>query len=179
MNFKPLKIEGAFIIELNHFKDYRGEFIKTFHHDDFKDFGIPSLHFTESYFSISQKDVIRGMHFQKIPHEHHKLVYLTCGSATDVILDLRKESATYGQYETIHLDATQPKAVFIPIGLAHGFKALENNTAMTYLLTSVYNPNADGGVAYNSFGYDWSCENPIISERDKKFPDLKDFETCF
>jgi dTDP-4-dehydrorhamnose 3,5-epimerase len=179
MEFKELELEGAFLIKLNHFQDDRGAFIKSFHHDFFEKAGLPQLHFTENYFSISHKNVIRGMHFQKPPHDHHKLVFLSNGKAIDVILDLRKSSKTYGKCVDVVLDAENPHAVFIPKGMAHGFKSLENNTCMHYLLTSVYNTDADGGIAYNSFGYDWKIENPILSKRDLSFENLVDFKSMF
>lgn len=107
MNVIPTKIEGVFIIETDIFQDERGSFVKTFHKDIFKANNL-SVDFEESFYSISNKDVIRGMHIQLPPKDHSKLVYVTRGSILDVILDLRKGSPTYGEYNAIELSGENP-----------------------------------------------------------------------
>lgn len=167
-------LEGVFIIKNKVFKDERGNFIKTYHEKDFKDNNLIT-NFKESYFSVSKKNVIRGMHFQLPPFDHEKLVYVAKGQVLDVILDLRKNSKTKGKSISINLSEENGYSIYIPKGLAHGFKSLEDGTIMVYNVGTVYNQEADFGVRYNSFNFNWEIENPIISKRDKNFEDLKIF----
>jgi len=173
-----MKIEDTFIpglklIHLDKFIDIRGSFLKVFNEDYFAENGLET-DFKESYYSISHKNVIRGMHFQVSPAEHTKLVYLNSGSIVDVILDIRKNSPTYGQHFTINLNCDKPILVYIPVGCAHGFLSLEDNTMVTYMQTSCYNKSCDMGIKYNSFGMEWDIENPIVSNRDLSFPGFSD-----
>lgn len=178
MIFTGTKIHGLFLIQPKRFEDQRGYFIKTFHAETFKPYGLNEP-FVESYFSSSDKNVIRGMHFQTPPHEHTKLVYVSRGAATDVIVDLRRHSPTYGQFVSSRLDENNGFMFLIPKGCAHGFLALENNTVMTYNQTTMYAPDNDGGIRYDSFGFDWKIDNPVMSDRDLKFPTLADFKSPF
>ena len=178
MKIIDTKIQGLKILEPKVFEDSRGKFIKTFTYDFFKDNSV-DIDIKETYYSVSHKDVIRGMHFQTPPYEHIKLVYVPCGSIVDVVLDIRKNSPTYGQYFNIELSAINGNVLIIPKGLAHGFKSLEDNTHVTYMQTTCYAPNNDGGTRYDSFGFDWECENPKLSNRDKEFPRLDEFKTPF
>ncbi len=173
MEIESTFIQGLKLIHLKKFKDQRGSFIKIFNSDFFKVNGLETA-FKESYYSISSKNVIRGMHFQVPPEEHIKLVYLNAGRMLDVVLDIRKTSATYGQYFSIELNTETPVLLYIPVGCAHGFLSLEDNVMVTYLQTSCYNNICDKGIKYNSFGMDWKVWNPIISERDSNFPDFLD-----
>ncbi len=119
------------------------------------------------------------MHFQLPPHQHSKIVFCPHGAILDVIVDLRRDSPTYGQHFAEELSAANHKAYFIPEGCAHGFKALTEDAMTYYLVSSEYNKDADTGIAYNSFGFDWGVASPIISERDKTFPALGAWESPF
>lgn len=176
--FEELPLEGAFLISLPSFTDNRGAFNKTFQHSLLAEKGI-HFELKESYFSLSKKDVIRGMHFQTPPHQHAKIVFCPVGSILDVILDLRKGSATYGQFYSTILSAENNKAYYIPEGFAHGFKALTENAMTYYLVSSEHNKQHDAGVRFDSFGMDWECANPIFSDRDYTFGMFPDFETPF
>jgi len=171
-------IEGLYIFQSNIFKDNRGEFIKVYSEDLFKSFGL-NIKIQESYYSISQKNVIRGIHFQKPPYDHIKLVFVTNGSILDVVLDIRRNSKTFGKYFSINLKANDGQILIIPKGLAHGFKSLEYNTIVHYMQTTCYAPDYDDGIKYDSFGFDWKCENPIVSKRDLSFKSFDEFETPF
>lgn len=175
--FEPI-LNGAYIITLPAFFDERGSFVKTFHDTTLREHGI-DFQLKESYFSFSKKDVIRGMHFQMPPHQHAKIVFCPQGAILDVIIDLRKESATYGQYVATELSADNHKAYYIPEGFAHGFKSLTDDAITYYLVSSEYSKDHDTGIIYNSFGFDWETEQPIISERDLSFPRLEEFESPF
>lgn len=178
MEIEQTFIAGLKLIHLKEFKDIRGSFIKVFNDDFFKKHDLET-NFKESYYSISAKNVIRGMHFQTPPAEHTKLVYVNEGSITDVILDIRKDSPTYGEFFSLEINNNTPTLVYIPVGCAHGFLSMEDNTMVTYLQTSVYNPECDKGIKYNSFGMKWDIENPIISDRDNSFPPLTQFKSPF
>lgn len=178
MEIEKTFIEGLLVIHLNKLSDDRGAFIKTFNNDFFVQHNLVK-DFKESYFSVSGVNVVRGMHFQTPPAQHTKLVYINKGSITDVVLDIRKNSATYGRYFTITLSDTQPKLVYIPEGIAHGFLSLQENSIVTYLQTSVYSKDNDHGIKWDSFGFDWGVTNPIISTRDLSFATLGDFKSPF
>lgn len=172
----PLK--GLKIISTNHFTDERGMFHKYFSKDEYKELGL-DYDFEEDYYSINKKNVIRGMHFQIPPADHAKLVYVTSGRIIDVCLDIRKNSRTYGKYFSIVLTADKAECIYIPKGFAHGFVSLEDNTCVHYLQTSCYSKECDCGINYDSFGYDWGVENPIVSGRDLTHPSFKKFDSPF
>ena len=119
------------------------------------------------------------MHFQTPPHEHAKLVYCADGSVTDVLLDLRSQSPTYGQPIALPLTSESGQALYLAAGIAHGFVAIEAPALMIYNVTSEYSPTHDTGVRWDSFGFDWSVTDPVISERDRGFSELSDFVSPF
>lgn len=178
MKITQTQLHGVYIVETDAFQDDRGTFIKTFHEDTFKEHGI-HVDFKESFYSTSKKDVIRGMHFHLPPKAHAKLVYVTHGSVLDVVVDLRKDSPTYGHYTSMELTAQNHRMTYIPVGCAHGFLSLEDNTCMVYLQSGVYDKECDAGITHDSFGMIWPVENPIISKRDKDFPTLEAFDSPF
>ncbi|HTO17139.1 MAG TPA: dTDP-4-dehydrorhamnose 3,5-epimerase [Edaphocola sp.] len=178
MKCHDLALNGAKLLELSFFKDERGSFIKTFNSSLFKNFDI-DFELKESYFSYSKKDVIRGMHFQLPPHDHSKIVFCPKGAILDIIIDLRKSSKTFGQYHSQILSEENNNAFFIPKGFAHGFKALENESITYYLVSSEYHKESDTGILWDSFGFDWKCKSPLISERDQLFIPLDHFNSPF
>ena len=178
MRIEDTFISGLKLIHLNEFKDQRGSFIKVFNEDFFKDNGLVT-DFKESYFSISAKNVIRGMHFQVPPAEHTKLVYINSGKILDVVLDLRKASETFGQSFSVELNISNPIMVYIPVGCAHGFLSLEDNTMVTYLQSSCYDNNYDAGIKYDSFRFEWPIKNATVSFRDSNFISFTDYLSPF
>ena len=154
-------------------EDRRGAFVKTFHAGDFQGLGL-AVDFRESYYSVSHRDVIRGMHFQLPPHAHDKLVYVTQGEIVDVVVDLRADSPTYRQHVALPL-AAHRHAVYIPRGCAHGFLTLSDTATVVYAVTGVYAPAADAGIRWDSIGYEWPVSAPIVSDRDAGFLSLADF----
>lgn len=171
-------IQGLKIIHWDKHEDIRGSFLKVFNKDIFDEHELKS-DFKESYFSVSRKNVIRGMHFQVPPAEHIKLVYVNQGAIIDLILDIRKNSPTFGKYFSIRMIHDEQKLIYIPVGCAHGFLSLENNTMVTYLQTSCYNKICDKGIRFNSFGFNWGLKSPIVSERDRSFVDFNIFKSPF
>lgn len=178
MRFLQTPIEGLMVFEPTLFTDVRGKFVKTYNDDFFRAHGL-DIAIKESYYSLSAKDVIRGMHFQTPPYDHIKIVYVPNGKIIDVVLDLRKGSPTYGTFFDIELSAENGKILIIPKGLAHGFKSLEDSTNVTYMQTSCYAPENDFGIHYNSFGYDWGVAEPKLSDRDASFVFLNVFDSPF
>ncbi|RQO32461.1 dTDP-4-dehydrorhamnose 3,5-epimerase [Taibaiella sp. KBW10] len=178
MDFTPLGLAGARLLTLPRFLDHRGSFVKAFNEGAFLEQGI-TFETKESYFSYSNKEVIRGMHFQLPPYQHAKVVFCPKGAILDVILDLRKGSATYGHFEAHILSEENHQAYYIPEGFAHGFKALEDDSLTYYLVSSVHEPKSDTGIRFDSFGMDWACAAPVVSDRDKSFVAFADFDSPF
>jgi len=178
MKIIDTSINGLKIMEPNIFRDSRGMFIKTFTDSFFQENGLV-IDIKETYYSISHQDVIRGMHFQIPPYDHIKLIYVPYGSILDVVLDIRKNSPTYGHYFSTEISSINGKILIVPQGLAHGFKSLEDSTNVVYMQTTGYSQEHDCGIKYNSFNFDWKCAEPKMSERDNSFVAFSEFETPF
>lgn len=178
MNIERTKLDGVCVLEPKIFQDLRGQFIKTFNQEAFESERLP-FQLAESYYSTSKKNVIRGMHFQIPPMEHTKLVYVTRGRILDAVLDIRHGSPTYGECISVELSERNRKMIYIPIGFAHGFLSLEDDSCVVYCQTSMYSTQHDAGVLFSSFGMDWGTVSPIMSDRDKGFPTLAEYQTPF
>ncbi|TYA74132.1 dTDP-4-dehydrorhamnose 3,5-epimerase family protein [Seonamhaeicola marinus] len=174
MEIVKTSLSGVYIINNFNAQDSRGTFVKMFNKESFLQENL-DFDIRESYYSISKKNVIRGMHFQTPPHDHEKLVYVPQGKILDLIVDLRPNSKTYKNYISVEISGENKKSVIIPKGLAHGFRSLENDTITVYNVSTEYNPNFDYGISYNSFGFNWEIEQPILSKRDAQFISLEDF----
>ena len=172
MKIISTSLAGVFEIENFIFKDNRGSFVKTFHEKSFKDSGL-ATDFKESFYSVSRKGVLRGMHFQLPPHDHEKLVYVSSGEILDVVVDIRSKSPTFGSYFSTILSSDNQKSLHIAKGFAHGFLTLSKSATVMYSTTTVQSSDHESGIRWNSFGFDWQETNPIMSDRDKKFLDLK------
>lgn len=170
-----MKIKDVVTFKLEKFTDQRGSFLKIFSKDFLlKNFGF-DFKVEEFFYSISREKVIRGMHFQKKPYEQAKIIYVSKGSITDVLLDLRKDSETYLHYESIKLNSETDMFLYIPRGIAHGFLTNEENSIVNYLVDNVYFNKNEDGILWNSFGYNWNINNPIISDRDSSFQTLDEY----
>ena len=178
MKFIESKIDGVFLVEENSSMDDRGEFIKFIHCEEFDKINLPT-DFKESYYTISKKDVIRGMHFQLPPFDHEKLITVLKGSIVDVIVDLRKTSSTYKTVAEFQLNASLKQSLYLPKGIAHGFKSLADDTLVLYHVTTVYHNESDTGILYSSIPYNWNCEEPVVSKRDLSFVSLEEFRSPF
>lgn len=171
-------LEGCFELQPIVRGDNRGSFVKTFHADTFAELKLVT-DFKEEYFSTSTKNVVRGMHFQIPPADHVKLVCCIEGAVKDVVVDLRKNSATFGKHCAFYLNGERMNMLYIPKGFAHGFLTLSERATMFYKLTTVYSPENDKGILWNSCGIDWQCDAPILSDRDKTHPTLAEFDSPF
>ncbi|WP_045213319.1 dTDP-4-dehydrorhamnose 3,5-epimerase [Desulfonatronovibrio magnus] len=174
MEIIPTNLQGVYEIQCRNFQDQRGLFIKTFHADTFAAHGLDT-DFKESFYSVSKKNVLRGMHFQKPPHDHAKLVYVTDGEILDVALDIRKDSPSFGRYFSTTLLDINAKSLYMAKGFAHGFLTLSETATVVYLTTTVHAPEHDIGVRWDSFGFDWGLIKPVVSQRDNSF---KKFKEC-
>ena len=173
-------LSGLVSLEPKIFTDHRGAFVKTYHGPVFQELGIP-FEAKEEFFSTSHRGVLRGMHFQLPPADHAKLVYCIVGAVLDVVLDLRRQSPTYGQACSLELSETNRRAFYIPTGFAHGFLALTEGALMVYKTSTTHTPACDAGIRWDSFGFNWPLaeSGPIISKRDAEFQALADFKSPF
>ena len=177
MIFTKTPIEGLIIIEPKVFEDERGYFYESYNQQIFKQNGI-NISFVQDNQSLSQRGVLRGLHFQHPPHAQAKLIRVISGSVLDVAVDLRKSSPTYGKYEAIKLSAQNKKVLLIPEGFAHGFLTLEDNTIFSYKCSNFYNAASEDAIFWNdeTLNINWSIDDPILSEKDnmaKKFISFK------
>ena len=173
MIFRKVKLNTALLIEIEPLKDERGFFARTWCQKDFEAHGI-TCQFVQHNISFNKrKGTLRGMHYQIAPHEEAKLVRCTRGAIYDVIIDLRPDSPTYGQWMGVELTAENHKMVYVPEGFAHGFQTLESDTEVTYQVSQFYTPGAEQGVRYNdpAFGIAWPLNVQVISEKDASWPD--------
>lgn len=169
----PLALSGCFAVSLPTFGDDRGSFFKLFHESGMGAY-LPGFLPREIYLTSSASGVVRGMHFQVPPDDHGKVVIILSGRVCDVLLDLRP-GLGYGTATSVELSPEGHNAVLLPKGIAHGFYAHEDNSALLYLVETVHSPDNDRGVMWNSFGYDWPVSDPILSLRDQKHPALAQF----
>lgn len=180
MQFEELNLQGAYVITPSFAKDNRGYFSVTYQKKAFEELGLVT-DWVQDNQSYSHQDVIRGFHFQLPPHTETKLVRVIHGAIIDVIVDLRKESPTFGQSTSVRLTDKNNKLLYIPRGFAHGFRALEPHTFVLYKVDNDYAPNANGGLIWNdpTIGFDWGVENPILSEKDQALPTFAEFKSPF
>ncbi len=179
MNIKATTLEGCFIIEPKVLNDERGYFFESFHQKKFHELTGVKTQFVQDNQSLSQRGVLRGLHFQTGEFTQSKLVKVIKGSVLDVAVDLRKDSSTFGKHFSILLSEKNKLQLFIPRGFAHGFVVLENDTIFSYKCDNYYNKSAEGGVMYNDpdLDIDWMLEEDeiILSEKDKRLSYFKDF----
>jgi len=180
MKVEETNIPDVKIITPDVFGDERGFFVESFSKKRYKqEVGITE-DLVQDNFSSSQKGVLRGLHYQNMPHMQGKLVSVPRGRVFDVAVDIRKESSTFGQYVSVELSGENKKQFWIPQGFAHGFLTLEDNTLFTYKCTDYYAPEADAGIMWNDtdIAIKWPKLdiNFIISEKDQVHPLLKDLK---
>jgi dTDP-4-dehydrorhamnose 3,5-epimerase len=175
---QELPINGACLLRYGRHEDQRGWFQKT-HNMDLLDSYNLDTDIREMYTSLSNKNVIRGMHFQIPPKDHAKYITVMTGAILDVMLDLRRSSMTFGQCFSVELDAADNNTLYLPKGIAHGFLSLQDNTLTQYAVTSTYAPDHDKGILWSSIPFEWPVASPIISGRDVDFPAFDDFESPF
>lgn len=181
INVIETKLQDVKIIEPKVFGDHRGFFTESYSEADFKEAGLV-FNFVQDNHSLSvEAGVLRGLHFQKGQAAQTKLIRVVSGAVLDVIVDIRKGSPTYGQWESYILSEFNQRQLLVPKGFAHGFTTLTPNVNFMYKCDNYYNFEADAGIAFNDpeLAIDWSMdlEKVILSEKDQKHPTLKEFES--
>lgn len=178
MEFKHSRLKGVIEIIPNVFGDNRGYFLESYNKNLFKDNGI-DIDFVQDNQSLSSKGVLRGLHFQTPPFAQDKLVRVISGRVLDVVVDIRKNSTTYGEFETFELRSDLKNMLLVPKGFAHGFATLEDDTLFVYKCSNIYNKESEGGLKWDSLSIDWKLTNPLISEKDLILPNFENFNTPF
>jgi len=172
MKIITTSIAGILIIEPKTFQDKRGFFMETYNRNRYNAIGINAT-FVQDNLSCSLKNTVRGLHFQ-IKHPQAKLIQVISGEIFDVAVDLRRGSATFGNWTGIHLSDENRRQVFIPEGFAHGFCVLSEFALFYYKCSDFYAPDDEGGIIWSDpdIGIEWPVINPIISEKDKQYQKL-------
>ncbi|HEX8638284.1 MAG TPA: dTDP-4-dehydrorhamnose 3,5-epimerase [Pyrinomonadaceae bacterium] len=174
MKLIETKLSGVFIVELKPFIDERGFYKRVWGSDEFKDLGLDAELNSVGLSNNRRRGTVRGMHYQVEPFVETKLVQCTRGRIYDVVLDIRKDSKTFGEWISAELTAENNKAFYIPKGLAHGFQSLEDDSDVLYCISEKYDPQAARGVRWNDpqFGIQFPLEVSVINERDANYPDF-------
>ena len=173
MTITPTKIHGAFTIDVKRFADFRGDFYRSFDVDVFQQHGLVT---TWSYLAIAgnaKAGTLRGMHYQADPHGETKLVRAIKGRVFDVAIDLRRESPTYLKWDGVELSYENQRQFYIPVGCAHGYLTLEDDSDVGYAIAGLWNQQAARGVRWNDpkFGVTWPGEEKVIIESDSNYAD--------
>lgn len=174
MIFTETPLKGAYVIELKKIGDDRGFFARFFCKNEFANHGLNNEIVQINNSLSADKGTLRGMHYQLAPKAEDKIVRCINGSLYDVIIDIREESDTFGQWFGIELSAENRKMLFVPKGFAHGFLTLKEHTEAFYLVTEFYGPEQERGIRWNDpkFNIQWPIEPLVISEKDQKHPDF-------
>jgi dTDP-4-dehydrorhamnose 3,5-epimerase len=178
--FKSLEIPEVVLIEPKVFKDERGFFMETYKMPDFIGAGIKS-NFVQDNHSRSAKGILRGLHYQNPPFAQGKLVRAVRGEIFDVAVDIRKGSPTWGKWVGVILSEENKNMLYIPNTFAHGFCVISEIAEVIYKTTNVYSAEAEAGIIWNDedLNIEWPIKEPILSEKDKKLPPLKDADIRF
>jgi dTDP-4-dehydrorhamnose 3,5-epimerase len=172
MQFRSLKLDGSFHIEGSFLQDERGYFLRTFCEKEFSQKGLnthwPQVNLTNTL----KKGTIRGFHYQRDPWGEIKLIRCVSGKAYDVIVDCRRESKTFGQWESFELDSEKPSLLYVPKGFAHGFQTRTDNCQLLYLMSATYMPDFAVGIRWDdsTLKVEWPEKVTSISEKDAKLP---------
>jgi dTDP-4-dehydrorhamnose 3,5-epimerase len=166
------RLDGLIVIEPPAFGDDRGFLVETYRTDVWREMGV-DLDFVQHNHSRSVRGTLRGLHFQTQPGQA-KLVRCSAGKIFDVAVDLRRDSATFGQWEGYELDDSTHRQMFIPVGFGHGFCVLSEIADVDYQLSSYYDPETEAGIAWDDpdVGVEWPLDDPLLSERDVTAPRL-------
>ena len=178
MEINKTSISGCFELQPKIIQDSRGKLVKIYHEEVFASYGLDT-NFKEEYYSISNINILRGLHFQMPPHDHVKCVTCLFGKIFDVVVDLRTDSPTYKKYFSIELDAEKGNMLYIPKGFAHGFQVLSETAIFLNRTTTVYHPESESGIRWDTCGINWPNMDPLLSEKDKHLVSLNDFKSPF
>lgn len=177
MKLLKTEIEGVFLLEPHRYQDARGYFMESFHAEQFRALSGLDITFVQDNESSSKRGVIRGLHYQMAPHAQAKLVRVVSGKVLDVVVDLRKNSSTFGQHLAVELSAENGLQLFIPKEFAHGYAVLSEEAVFQYKCDTYYHPEVECGVAWDDpdLGIMWpfKAEEAVLSEKDRKHSGLR------
>lgn len=181
MKVTSLTLEGAKLIEPVVHGDHRGFFMESYNEKLMHENGIMHNFIQDNHSLSAEPGVLRGMHYQLNPKAQTKLIRVISGSIYDVILDIRKDSPTFGHWQGFILSDANKRQLLVPQGFAHGFCTLAANTQVIYKVDEYYSPEHDRGIAWNdpSLNIDWPVSSPVLSDKDTRHPLLKDAELNF
>lgn len=180
MQVEKTFIEGLLVIKPKVFEDKRGYFFESYNEKLLQQAGLDTR-FVQDNQSLSQKNVLRGLHFQAPPHAQGKLVRVIKGSVLDVVVDIRKKSPTYGKHFALELNEQNKTMLWVPEGFAHGFVTLQDETIFYYKCNNYYSKESEGCVKWNDPGLaiDWNVSNPVLSDKDRSGTPFADFVSPF
>lgn len=174
MKITPQRLQGVCLLEPVVHEDHRGFFMESYNENVMKQHGM-HIHFVQDNHSLSvHTGVLRGLHYQLTPKAQTKLIRVLSGAIYDVVVDIRKESPTFGQWMGFTLSAVNKHQLLVPRGFAHGFCTLEPNTEVLYKVDEFYAPEHDRGILWNdsSLNIDWPVKEPELSDKDRTHPTL-------
>jgi dTDP-4-dehydrorhamnose 3,5-epimerase len=172
MKFSNTSLADAVVIDMQPHADNRGYFARTFCTREFAEHGLVTEYPQGNHSYNRARGTVRGMHFQIAPHGEVKLVRCVRGAVLDVIIDLRKDSPSYLKWEAFELSAANGRTLYVPVGYAHGFQTLEDDSDVIYLVSHTHSPGFEGGVRFDDpvFGIDWPLPVSVISDKDRSWP---------
>ncbi len=183
MQVEKTSLPGVLVLTPEVFTDERGFFQELFQVERYREtLGLPTdVHFVQDNFSVSKKGALRGLHYQVPPRAQGKLVTVLRGRVLDVVVDIRTGSPTFGQHVMVELSGENHNQLWIPVGFAHGFVALEDETAFLYKCTDTYSKEHERGILWSDpeLGIPWHDVPFVVSEKDQQYPFLKDIAPEF
>lgn len=181
MKMTRLTLEGALLLEPTVYRDSRGFFMESYKEVLLQEAGISTSFIQDNQSYSAEPHVLRGLHYQANPKAQTKLLRVVSGAIYDVIVDLRRNSPTFGRWESIILSEYNHRQILIPKGFAHGFCTLVPDTRILYKVDEYYAPESDRGILWNdpALGIDWPTSEPILSEKDRQHPQFREADLNF
>jgi|FaiFalDrversion3_1042247.scaffolds.fasta_scaffold03478_2 dTDP-4-dehydrorhamnose 3,5-epimerase len=179
--FLPLEIPDVILIRARAFPDPRGFFLEAYRRSEFERHGIPVTFVQDNFSRSVRQGVLRGLHYQKAPKAQGKLVMVLRGEIYDVAVDIRRGSPTYGRWVAVTLSERDHTMLYVPPGFAHGFCVLSDGADVLYKCTEEYDPALDRGIRWDDpdLGIPWPAEDPLLSEKDRAWPPLREADHNF
>lgn len=171
-------IPDCYLISVNKIYDKRGFLLKTIKKSSYSELGL-CTDWREQFYTYSEPNVVRGLHFQTPPYDHAKLIHCITGIIYDAVLDLRVGSPTYRKHITMELGGEKDYLLYLPPGVAHAFCTAQEHALISYNVSTEYEPTSDSGIRWDSAGINWPIVDPKVSERDQTFVSLKNFKSPF
>jgi dTDP-4-dehydrorhamnose 3,5-epimerase len=170
----PTELEGVLLFAPTPHRDARGFLVETYKEPAYRELGLDAT-FVQANLTLSRKGVLRGLHYQR---RQGKLVTVVRGEIQDVAVDIRPDSETFGRRVEARLSAEEQPQIYVPPGFAHGFSVLSDEAYVWYMTTDIYRPTEEGGIRFDDpdLAIDWRVESPLVSERDRQHPFLRDID---